>query len=101
SSASSSPKPTGTRGEITFNVEGSGTVASLSYMVNGQTTKLEDVKLPWRKTVPMPLWPPRITWKLAYRAPSGGSSFTVEVDGNNVMGGQGSAGANLGAEGVY
>ncbi|TDD29292.1 serine/threonine protein kinase [Actinomadura sp. KC06] len=99
--ASSSPTPTGTRGEITFNVEGSGTVSSLSYMVNEKTTKVEDVKLPWRKTVPMPLWPPRITWKLAYRAPSGGSSFTVEVDGNNVMGGQGSAGTNLGAEGVY
>ncbi|MFI0373389.1 protein kinase [Actinomadura sp. 1N219] len=99
--ASPSPTPTGTRGEITFNVEGSGTVSSLSYMVNEQTTKVEDVKLPWRKTVPMPLWPPRITWKLAYRAPSGGSSFTVEVDGNNVMGGQGSAGTNLGAEGVY
>ncbi|MFG2248136.1 serine/threonine-protein kinase [Spirillospora sp. NPDC048823] len=100
-SPSASPTSTATRAEITFSIEGDGRIGSLTYMVNGKSTKLEKVRLPWRKTVPMPEWPPRISWKLTYRAPAGGASHTVAVDGNVIIAGRGSAGSDMAAEGLF
>ncbi|MGP4028739.1 serine/threonine-protein kinase [Actinomadura sp. 3N407] len=100
-SPSPSPTSTATRAEITFSVEGDGRISSLTYMVNGKSTTLKKVRLPWRKTVPMPEWPPRISWKLTYRAPAGGAAHTVAVDGNVIIAGRGSEGSDMAAEGLY
>ncbi|MEU8802924.1 serine/threonine-protein kinase [Spirillospora sp. NPDC048819] len=98
---SPSPTSTATRAEITFSIEGGGRISSLTYMVNGKSTTLKKVRLPWRKTVAMPEWPPRISWKLTYRAPAGGASHTVAVDGNVIIAGRGSEGSDMAAEGLY
>ncbi|WUH97823.1 serine/threonine protein kinase [Spirillospora sp. NBC_00431] len=100
SAAPASPSPTGIRGELTFTIEGSGRVSSLTYMFNGKTTKLTKVRLPWEKTLQIPSWPPRIPWKLSYTCPPGGSSDSVAVDGNVIIRGQGSSGTNMRSEGV-
>ncbi|WP_067898218.1 serine/threonine-protein kinase [Actinomadura chibensis] len=99
----SSPPPSSavTRGDIVFTIEGDGTLRTLTYMVDGKSTMLRNVKLPWKKSVPIPATPPRISWKLTYRAPSGGASHTVVVDGQPMGSGQGSAGTTMRAEGVY
>ncbi|WP_207945175.1 serine/threonine-protein kinase [Actinomadura rubrisoli] len=90
--------PTATRGEIRFSLKGNGTLTSLTYMVDAKSTRLENVRLPWRKAVPRPVWPPRISYELAYSAPSGDVSYTIEVDGRTVTQG---TGLNGHAEGVY
>ncbi|MGH3239429.1 MAG: hypothetical protein ACRDNL_03560, partial [Spirillospora sp.] len=99
-SAAASASPTGSRGELTFSIEGGGRVSLITYMFNGKTTRLKNVKLPWKKTLQIPSWPPRIPWKLAYTSPAGGSSDSVAVDGQVIIRGQGSSGTDMRSEGV-
>ncbi|WP_262403069.1 hypothetical protein, partial [Actinomadura sp. CNU-125] len=56
-----SPSPVG---EIEFSVRGDGEVESLTYTVNGESTTVENVELPWRASVPVPVTVPRTVYEL-------------------------------------
>jgi hypothetical protein len=74
---------------LEFNLTGNVTVTSLRYEVNGRTTTLGHVKLPWRKDVSIPPLPKKSTWRLSYRFPPGKVWYRVLVDGFEVWSGGG------------
>lgn len=79
---------------LEFYFTGDVTLISLTYTVNGESTTLEDVELPWQKIVNVPPLPDQSTWRLAYRFPPGEVSYRVLVDGFQVaVGESGAAGA--------
>ncbi|MFI0355819.1 serine/threonine-protein kinase [Actinomadura sp. 9N407] len=64
-----------------FFVTGTVVLTSLTYTVNGRSTTLKDVKLPWRKVVTVPAWPQRSSWRIHYRFPPGEVSWRLLING--------------------
>ncbi|MFB9835846.1 serine/threonine-protein kinase [Actinoallomurus acaciae] len=85
--------------ELVFSVTGDVRLTSLTYTVNDRPATLRNVGLPWRKTITLPLWPPRSSWRLAYRCPPGKVSYTVTISGNVVDAGGYSGNGRIGTEG--
>ncbi|WP_242902746.1 serine/threonine-protein kinase [Actinomadura terrae] len=84
-----SPSPTGKRGDIRFSLAGEGRVIWLRYTINGKTTKLTNVKLPWRKTLPMLAYSPKISWRFDYKATDDGIRVAVTMNGQAISEGSG------------
>ncbi|MGH3380433.1 MAG: serine/threonine-protein kinase [Actinoallomurus sp.] len=85
-----------------FTVTGDVRLTSLTYTVNGSPTTLKNVRLPWRKTVGLPAWPPRNSWAIRFRCPAGKVSYTVKMDDQH-LGSTGSWGSTTGEhdDGIY
>ncbi|WP_157995987.1 serine/threonine-protein kinase [Thermomonospora amylolytica] len=85
-----SPTATATRAPartLEFLLTGDVTLTSLTYTVNGRTTTLRNVRLPWRRSFAIPALPQRTTWRIEYRFPPGTVRRTVSVDGFRVQSG--------------
>ncbi|MEO3870997.1 serine/threonine-protein kinase [Nonomuraea sp. B12E4] len=76
--------PEGETRELRFSLTGDVRLTSLTYTVNNEPTTLKNVKLPWRKVIELPGWPPRSSWRLTYRFPPGEVSHMVEAGGQAV-----------------
>ncbi len=85
------PPPTaqGPAHRLAFSLTGDVKVTTLTYTVNDRPTTLKNVRLPWRKSLTLPSWPPRSSWKFAYRCTAGKLTYTVEIDGRAVDSGGG------------
>lgn len=79
-----SPSPTASPTTRTRVLEiyltGNVTLTSLTYTINGKTTTLSNVKLPWRTAVDIPDYPPATSWQLSYRHKEGEVTDRVFVD---------------------
>jgi hypothetical protein len=62
-------------------------LTSLTYTVNGRSTTLKKVTLPWRTVIAVPALPDLSTWRIAYRFPPGSVTWRVLVDGFESAGG--------------
>ncbi|MEU6721125.1 serine/threonine-protein kinase [Nonomuraea sp. NPDC046802] len=69
-----------TRG-LEFFITGDVKLMSLTYAVNGRSTTLRNVKLPWRRVVTIPASPQVSQWQLRYRFPAGRVKWRVLVNG--------------------
>ncbi|MHA4815052.1 serine/threonine-protein kinase [Streptomyces aculeolatus] len=72
---------------LEFFLTGDVALTSLTYSVDGRTTTLEDVALPWRTAVDIPEYPPSVPWRLEYAHEPGAVGYRVMVD--RIMHGQG------------
>ncbi|WP_207938812.1 serine/threonine-protein kinase [Actinomadura darangshiensis] len=98
SAPAASPTPVG---EIKFSLSGDGKVESLTYTVNGESTKVEDVDLPWEATVPIPASVPRTAYELDLKTSGGEVRYNVDVDGRLLTRGATFGGGTGHAEGIY
>ncbi|MGH3490683.1 MAG: protein kinase domain-containing protein [Actinopolymorphaceae bacterium] len=93
------PSATPTPRVLEFRFTGSGTLTNLTYIVNGRSTTVKNVKLPWRRSLDLPQAPERFEWQLAYEV-SGTMEYRVLQDGKPAgsgwsTGGNGTAGGTL------
>jgi serine/threonine protein kinase len=77
---------------LEFFFTGNGSLSSLTYVVNGTTTTLRNVKLPWRKAIAVPERGIAGTWRLRYTVASGTAHFTVLRNGFELQFGGAGAG---------
>ncbi|WP_433475144.1 serine/threonine-protein kinase [Spirillospora sp. CA-142024] len=96
SSASAAPSPTARTRVLEFYVTGNVRLTSLTYTVNGKSTTLKNVKLPWRTAIDIPADPGSAKWRIKYRHKEGQVSYRVVVD--RIMNGWGSASGNTTGE---
>ncbi|AXK35565.1 serine/threonine protein kinase [Streptomyces armeniacus] len=76
-----SPSPSADPVRLEFVITGDAPLTTLAYAVNGRFTRLENVPLPWRKTVEVPHQTPAADWRLRLTLPSGRIRYRVLVDG--------------------
>jgi serine/threonine protein kinase len=98
-SSSPTPSPTPTPRILEFRFTGSGTLTNLTYIVNGRSTTVKNVELPWRRSIDLPQAPERFDWQLAYDV-NGNMEYRVLQDGKAAgsgwsSGGSGTAGGTL------
>ncbi|HZE41522.1 MAG TPA: hypothetical protein VE172_22205, partial [Stackebrandtia sp.] len=77
---------------LQFRLTGSTSLSTVTYTVNGEPTTVKDVKLPWRRDVPIPPLPDKTKWTFKCRFPPGDITFRVFIDGYMTQ--SGSAGAS-------
>ncbi|GAA2449057.1 serine/threonine-protein kinase [Streptomyces macrosporus] len=87
--SSATPTPAAETRTLEFLFRGNVALTSLTYTVNGRSTTLEDVELPWRRTIEIPPLPRLGEWRIAYRHPPGEVDYRVLVDGFQVASGGG------------
>jgi hypothetical protein len=87
SSRAPSSAPTSLR-RLAFELLGDGTLPTLTYTVNGQTTTLNDVKLPWDMTFPVAPLPLKTAWRLRFRLVPGHITYSVYIDDLQLVGGE-------------
>ncbi|WP_218040487.1 serine/threonine-protein kinase [Actinomadura sp. WMMB 499] len=73
-----SPAPAG---RLRLIVTGDGEVESLTYTVNGESTTVENVDLPWDVAVPIPADVPRTEYRLEVKTGGGTVRYRAEVNG--------------------
>ncbi|XVQ09828.1 serine/threonine-protein kinase [Spirillospora sp. CA-255316] len=66
---------------LEFYMTGDVRLTSVTYTVNGRSTTLKKVKLPWRQVVRIPPLPQRSKWRLQYRFPPGEVRWRVLING--------------------
>ncbi|MEO3823324.1 serine/threonine-protein kinase [Actinomadura sp. B10D3] len=75
---------------LEFYLTGDVTLTSLTYTVNGKSTTLKNVELPWRTAVDIPAAPGSAKWSIRYRHRPGDVGYRVVVD--RIMNGYGGGG---------
>ncbi|URN08770.1 serine/threonine protein kinase [Actinomadura madurae] len=91
--APATPSPPAERTRVLeFYLTGDVTLTSLTYTINGKSTTLKDVELPWRTAVDIPAAPGSAEWSIKYRHPRGEVGYRVVVD--RIMNGYGGGGGN-------
>lgn len=91
-SASAVPSPAERSRVLEIYLTGDVTLTSLTYTINGKSTTLKNVDLPWRTAIDIPAAPGSTTWRVKYRHKRGDVAYRVVVD--RIMTGQGGAGGN-------
>ncbi len=80
------PKPQHT---LEFDLTGDGVLTTMTYVVNGQSTTLHSVHMPWQKSFPLTRPSGQNTWSLHTEQASGSVFSKVLVDGQVVTQGSG------------
>ncbi|WP_242902760.1 serine/threonine-protein kinase [Actinomadura terrae] len=75
---------------LEIRLDGDVRLTSLTYTINGRTTTLRNVALPWKVAVDVPKYPPPAAWRIRYRHPTGEVGYHVFVD--RILAGAGSKG---------
>lgn len=70
---------------LVFSVDGSGTVGTLTYTIDGEKHTEHSVHLPWKKTVHVPAHAGGHRWKLTTDDANGTSTAVVYVDGKSLI----------------
>ncbi|GGV20496.1 hypothetical protein GCM10010182_48080 [Actinomadura cremea] len=94
---SAAPAPAG---KLRFELTGDGDITELTYTVNGESTTVENVELPWQVTVPIPESLPRTVYELDIANGGGLVRWVVSVNGRPGTQGAVSGQGNGHAEGV-
>ncbi|GAB3971378.1 hypothetical protein GCM10027615_30000 [Plantactinospora veratri] len=66
---------------LEFYVFGRTTLKSLTTTVNGEAVTVRDVRLPYQRTVEIPMTLNQTTWRIDYRITTGNLNYVVLVDG--------------------
>jgi hypothetical protein len=82
-SPSPSPSDSAEPIAVQFRISGDGPLTSLTYGVNAHQATLENVPLPWRKTIEVPAEPGVLDYRLEPSPPSGGDvTCRLLIDGS-------------------
>ena len=77
---SHAPSSSGEAHVVEFSITGDARLRTLTYIIDGKTTKLTSVGLPWKKTVRLPA-DGKHTWRLSTKQDGGMAQIVVTVDG--------------------
>jgi hypothetical protein len=84
---------------LVFTAEGTATVDSLTYVVDGETVRERSVSLPWRKSLTVPADGRVREWRLTARIRGGDVALVAYLDGRvstrSMAGGTGTGTASL------
>ncbi|WP_285487235.1 hypothetical protein [Amycolatopsis taiwanensis] len=96
-----SPEPAHAPHRLVFDVSGTATVHTLTYVIDGKSTDEHEITLPWQMTFTFPYGTGRHEWRLVLTNSDGTVNATATVDGQLMTNSSGSGGGTLNLDGNF